>query len=123
MASKCPLALPGTTVAVGLPKIVRSVWAKNTTFSWQVPTTEMELGPIAGSDAMAAVIVVNAPGVAPEQSTTAPAAKAAPDIRTRHTVTASNLSAEAHCFMVFLSLSACVSVLEKQGFRTSLSKK
>src|SRR5262249_51619616 len=75
----------------------------NTTFSWQVPTTEIEFGPAAGSDARAALIDVKAPGVAPEQSTTAPAAKAAPDNSTRHTPPASNLSAEAHSFMVFLS--------------------
>jgi hypothetical protein len=36
----------------------------------------MEFGPAAGSDARAVVIVVKAPGVAPEQSTTAPSAKA-----------------------------------------------
>jgi hypothetical protein len=36
----------------------------------------MLFGPAAGSDARAAVMVVNAPGVAPLQSTVAPAAKA-----------------------------------------------
>src|SRR5579859_8209565 len=74
--SKCPLAFPGTTVAVGLPKIVKSVRPNITTFSWQVPVTEMLFGPAAGSDARAAVMVVKAPGVAPLQSTVAPAANA-----------------------------------------------
>jgi hypothetical protein len=36
----------------------------------------MEFGPAAGKDARAAVMVVNAPGVAPLQSTVAPAANA-----------------------------------------------
>src|ERR1700682_4572702 len=36
----------------------------------------MELGPAAGNDARAAVMVVNAPGVAPVQSTIASAAEA-----------------------------------------------
>src|SRR6478609_1607399 len=81
MASRCPLAFPGTTVAVGLPKIVKSVRPNITTFSWQVPVTEMLFGPAAGSDASAAVIVVNAPGVAPVQSTVAPAANARLDGR------------------------------------------
>src|SRR5579871_537623 len=76
MASRCPLAFPGTTVAVGLPKIVRSVRPNITTFSWQVPTTEMLFGPAAGSEARAAVMVVKAPGVVPLQSTVAPAANA-----------------------------------------------
>src|SRR6478735_12513188 len=82
MASRCPLALPGTTVAVGLPKMVKSVRPNITTFSWQVPVTEMLFGPAAGSDARAAVIVVKAPGVAPLQSTVAPAANARLDGRT-----------------------------------------
>src|SRR6476661_1075521 len=81
MASKCPLAFPGTTVAVGLPKIVKSVRPDITTFSWQVPMTEMLFGPAAGSEASAAVIVVKAPGVAPLQSTVAPAANARLDGR------------------------------------------
>src|SRR6476469_502951 len=81
MASRCPLALPGTTVAVGLPKMVKSVRPNITTFSWQVPVTEMLFGPAAGSDASAAVIVVKAPGVAPLQSTVAPAANARLDGR------------------------------------------
>src|SRR6476646_6057215 len=81
MASKCPLAFPGTTVAVGLPKIVKSVRPDITTFSWQVPMTEMLFGPAAGSEANAAVMVVKAPGVAPLQSTVAPAANARLDGR------------------------------------------
>src|SRR5579859_8158245 len=79
--SKCPLAFPGTTVAVGLPKIVKSVRPNITTFSWQVPVTEMLFGPAAGSEAKAAVMVVNAPGVAPLQSTVASAANAMLDGR------------------------------------------
>jgi hypothetical protein len=41
----------------------------------------MLFGPVAGSDASAAVIVVKAPGVAPLQSTVAPAANARLDGR------------------------------------------
>src|SRR5689334_16877987 len=81
IASKCPLAFPGTTVAVGLPKIVKSVRPTITTFSWQVPVTEMPFGPAAGSEASAAVMVVKAPGVAPLQSTTALPANARLDGR------------------------------------------
>jgi hypothetical protein len=65
-----------------LPKIVKSVRPDITTFSWQVPVTEMLFGPAAGSDARAAVIVVKAPGVAPLQSTVASAANARLDGRT-----------------------------------------
>jgi hypothetical protein len=52
-----------------------------TTFSWQVPVTEMLFGPAAGSDASASWMLVKAPGVAPEQSTTALLAKARLEIR------------------------------------------
>jgi hypothetical protein len=45
-------------------------------FSVQVPLTAILLGPAAGREASAALTVVNAPGVAPEQSTTALSAKA-----------------------------------------------
>src|SRR5215831_3029658 len=76
MASRWPFAFPGTTVAVGLPEMFRSVRPNITTFSWQVPVTEIEFGPAAGREARAAVMLVNAPGVAPEQSTTTSAAKA-----------------------------------------------
>jgi hypothetical protein len=41
-----------------------------------VPVTEIEFGPAAGREARAAIMLVNAPGVAPEQSTTALLAKA-----------------------------------------------
>ena len=81
MASRCPLAFPGTTVAVGLPKMVRSVRPNMTTFSWQVPVTEMLFGPAAGSDASAAWMLVKAPGVAPLQYTMALSAKARLEIR------------------------------------------
>src|SRR4249920_2982631 len=76
IASRWPLALPGTTVAVGLPEIFRSVRPAITTFSWQVPVTVMLFGPAAGSDASASWMLVKAPGVAPLQSTTALAANA-----------------------------------------------
>src|SRR5438270_3306464 len=76
ITSKRPLGFPGTTVAVGLPKMDRSVRPKITTFSWHVPVTEIEFGPAAGSEARAAWILVKAPGVAPEQSTTALSANA-----------------------------------------------
>src|SRR5437660_9311604 len=75
-----PLRLPGVgvTVAVGLPKIVRSVLPEIMTVSLQVPITEMEFGPAAGRLASAAEMLVNAGGgVPPLQSTTAPAACAA----------------------------------------------
>jgi hypothetical protein len=52
-----------------------------TTFSWQVPVTEMLFGPAAGSDASASWMLVNAPGVAPLQSTTALSAKARLEVR------------------------------------------
>src|SRR5260370_37530877 len=100
--SKCPLALPGTTVAVGLPKMMRSVRPNITTFSWQVPVTDMEFGPVAGRLARAAVIVRNAPGVAAEQSTTAPAPKAGRESKAVARI-ATRTPGRPKCrFMVFL---------------------
>jgi hypothetical protein len=50
-------------------------------FSVQVPETAMEFGPAAGSEANAAVILVNAPGVPPGQPTVVSVANARPDDR------------------------------------------
>src|SRR5262249_39909627 len=100
ISSKRLFALPGTTVAVGFPKIVSSVRPDISTFSWQVPTTEMELGPAAGKLARAAVIVVKAPGVAPLQSTAAPAANIRLEDNSsipRHTM---NLGREGRTFIL-----------------------
>src|SRR5260370_36734487 len=98
MDSKRPLALPGTTVAVGLPKMMRSVRPNITTFSWQVPVTDMEFGPAAGRLARAAVIVRNAPGVAPEQSTTGPAPKAGRESKPLARIATRNTGRPKHWF-------------------------
>src|SRR5258708_37714797 len=74
--SKCPLALPGTTVAVGLPKMMRSVRPNITTFSWQVPVPDMEFGPAAGRLARAGVIIRKAPRGPPGQATHTPTPQA-----------------------------------------------
>src|SRR5690349_2523526 len=63
-------------VAVGFPKTERSVRFRTKTFSVQVPETAMELGPTAGREANAAVIVVKAPGVPPGQPTVVSVANA-----------------------------------------------
>src|ERR1041385_7577105 len=103
MASRCPFAFPGTTVAVGLPEMFRSVRPNMTTFSWQVPVTEMEFGPAAGSDARAAWMLVKAPGVAPLQSTTASAAKATLDgRRTASRQVNTNLYPEEQVFIILI---------------------
>src|SRR5215471_8207999 len=101
MESRWPLTFPGTTVADGFPKMVKSVRPNITTFSWQVPVTEIELGPAAGSEASAAVIEVKAPGVAPEQSTTAPSAKARWE-KSSSKQAKSNLHPEEQSFIVIL---------------------
>jgi len=67
-----------------------------------VPVTVMEFGPWAGKEAKAALMLVNAPGVAPLQSTTAPAPKAATGSSNR--MAASNLNPEAHIFILIFSL-------------------
>src|SRR5215471_16710063 len=85
--------------------MVRSVRPKNTTFSWQVPTTEMELGPAAGNEARAALILVNAPGVAPLQSTTAPAARAETGNRLINRIPRTDFRPETHNFIAIFSLS------------------
>src|SRR5947209_17707262 len=102
MTSTRPLGLPGVIVAVGFPDMLSSVRPTMTTFSWQVPLTVIEFGPAAGSDARAALMLVNAPGVAPLQSTTAPAPKAAAGISSR--IPARSLNPEAHIFIVIFSL-------------------
>src|SRR5258707_6803319 len=83
MVSTRPFEFCGRIVAVGLPKIARSVRPTITTFSVQVPETAMEFGPAAGREASAAPMVVKAPGVAPLQSTVTSAANARPDDRRR----------------------------------------
>jgi hypothetical protein len=100
MRSRRALGFPGWTVAVGLPKMSRSVRLMIETFSEQVPLTEMELGPAFGSIAKAAVIVVKAPGVAPEQSTTALAPYAAAGSNTKHRIGRSSLTPEAQNFII-----------------------
>jgi hypothetical protein len=65
------VGVTGWMVALGFPKTDRSLRLKIKIFSVQVPETEMLAGVLGGNVARAAVIVVNAPGVAPEQSTTA----------------------------------------------------
>jgi hypothetical protein len=90
MLSTRPLGFAGTIVAVGLPKIPRSVRPTITMFSVQVPETAMEFGPAAGSEANAAVILVNAPGVPPGQPTAVSVANAKPDDRRRTNTQGSN---------------------------------
>jgi len=63
-------------VAVGLPKIERSVRLATKTFSVQVPETAMELGPTEGKEANAAPMVVKAPPVPPGQPTVVSVANA-----------------------------------------------
>jgi hypothetical protein len=63
----------------------------------------MEFGPAAGNDASAAVMVVNAPGVAPLQSTTASAAKARlAGIRTASRQINRNLYPEEQIFIILI---------------------
>src|ERR1700681_355315 len=83
MVSTRPSGFAGMIVAEGLPKIPRSVRPTITTFSVQVPETAMELGPTAGRDASAAVMLVKAPGVPPGQPTVVSVANAQLDGRRR----------------------------------------
>jgi hypothetical protein len=99
MDNMCPLGFPGWTVAVGLPKIWRSLRPKNTTFSEQVPLTAIELGPAAGSDARAAVMLVNIPGVPPGQPTVTLVARAAVGNKARHKIPTTSLGPVAKTFM------------------------
>src|SRR5437660_10356222 len=102
MTNARPFGLLGVRVAVGLPDMLSCVRPAITTVSWQVPVTVMEFGPAAGKVASAAVILVNAPGVAPLQSTAAPAAKATAGTSSRSP--ARSLNPEAHIFIVIFLL-------------------
>src|SRR5215472_7287593 len=81
--------LPMTVTVPGLAKICRSLKPTIRRCSEQVEgRTLMELGPVFGNESRAAWIVVNAPGVAPLQSTLALLAKTRLDVNiniTRHT--------------------------------------
>jgi hypothetical protein len=76
MSKGRPVGVAGWMVAVGFPKTERSVRFTTKTFSVQVPETAIEFGPTAGKLAKAALMLVNAPGVAPVQSTVTSAANA-----------------------------------------------
>src|SRR2546423_1013264 len=69
MSKGLPVGVAGWIVALGLPKIERSVRLMTKTFSVQVPETAMELGPTAGREANAAPTVAKTPGVPPGQPT------------------------------------------------------
>lgn len=56
-------------VAVGFPSSTTFFRSKSRTCSLHVPFTRMVRSDTLGTEAMAALMVVNAPGVAPEQST------------------------------------------------------
>jgi hypothetical protein len=97
--------LAAVTLAVpGVAKMLSCVRAVMFTFSVQLPVTLMLLGPAKGREARAAVMVVNAPGVAPEQSTTAPAANARLEGRHNTKHASKTLGPKQRSFIFFLAL-------------------
>src|SRR5882672_3317376 len=105
MLSTRPFGFAATIVAVGLPKIARSVRLTTTTFSVQVPETAMEFGPTAGKEASAAVMVVKSPGVPPGQPTVVSAAKAMIEGRRRTNRQANrSFGPEEQLFVISFSL-------------------